>query len=816
MSFLPILLAHPDDLVDRVRHHVRYTLVKDWDRATRADLWNAFSLAAREQLIDPLLLTEKRYVERQARRVAYLSIEYLLGRALGSALVNLGLVEPWRAALQQLGLTLDDVEEFDPEPAVGNGGLGRLAACFLDSLATLGLPAHGYGINYEFGLFKQAFERGWQRERPDHWRADVYPWLIERPDEACIVPIRGRIEHGTDAHGRYSPRWTDVQLLIGVPSDMPVVGYGVRTVNVLRLYTAQPSDEFDMAIFNSGDYIRAVERKVLSETISKVLYPSDTVRHGRQLRLVQEYFLVSCALRDIVRRHDATFGTFDNFADKNAIQLNDTHPALAVAELMRILVDERAMEWDRAWETTVAVCGYTNHTLLPEALEQWSASMLGEILPRHLQIIYEINQRMLDDVRRRWPGDEGRVQRMSLVGDGADPSIRMANLAVAGSHKINGVAAIHSELVKSSLFPDFHAMWPERFTNKTNGITPRRWLLRANPRLASLITARIGDTWAADLADVGALEPWADDPATQQEFLEVKRGCKRQLARLVEATTNVELDPSWLFDIQAKRIHEYKRQLLNALHVLDLYLRILDGETPAAKRAHVFAGKAAPGYARAKLIIKFINSLAVTINADPRANQYLRVAYVPDYRVSVAEVIMTAADLSEQISTAGTEASGTGNMKFALNGALTVGTMDGANIEIAHAVGADNLFIFGLRVDEVQRQQAEGSYRPWHLYEHDARVRRVIDAIDSGRFAPDEPGLFRPLRDALLSDNERYFHLADLLPYCDAQAAASTLFTDTTTWARKALLTISRMGRFSSDRTIQEYADEIWTLKPVL
>jgi starch phosphorylase len=816
MSPHPILLARPDDLVERVRHHVRYTLVKDWDRATRADLWTAFSLAAREQLVDPLLLTEKRYVEREARRVAYLSIEFLLGRALGSALVNLGLTEPWRAALQQLGLTLDDVEEFDPEPAVGNGGLGRLAACFLDSLATLGMPAHGYGINYEFGLFKQAFERGWQRERPDHWRSDVYPWLIDRPDEASIVPFRGRIEHGTDARGHYSPRWVDMQVIMGVPADLPVVGYGVHTVNVLRLYTAQPSDEFDMAIFNSGDYIRAVERKVVSETISKVLYPSDVVRHGRELRLMQEYFLVCCALRDIVRRHESTFGTFDNFAEKNAIQLNDTHPALAVAELMRFLVDEQAMDWDRAWEMTVAVCGYTNHTLLPEALEQWPVSMLGEFLPRHLQIIFEINQRLLDSVRRRWPGDEARVQRMSLVGDGSDPSIRMANLAVTGSHRINGVAAIHSELVKSSLFPDFHAMWPERFTNKTNGITPRRWLLRANPRLASLITARIGDAWATDLADLARLEPWAEDPATQQEFLNVKRGCKESLAALVESTTNVELDPSWLFDIQAKRIHEYKRQLLNALHVVDLYLRIKDGEVPATKRAHIFAGKAAPGYVRAKLIIKFINSLAATINRDPQANQYLRVAFVPDYRVSAAEVIVTAADVSEQISTAGTEASGTGNMKFALNGALTVGTLDGANIEIAEAVGADNLFIFGLQVDEVGRQAAARSYRPWHIYEHDARVRRVVDAIDSGLLAPDEPGLFRPLRDALVSDNEQYFHLADLVQYRDAQAAASALYADSAAWARKALLTVSRMGRFSSDRTIQEYADEIWALKAVL
>ena len=804
----------PEDLVSRIRHHIHYTLVKDWNAASRTDFWHAFSLAVRDQLIDPLLATERRYRERRAKRLAYLSIEYLLGRALGSTLTNLGAIEPCREALRQVGLTLDDVDALDPEPAVGNGGLGRLAACFLDSLATLGLPAHGYGINYEFGLFRQVIENGWQRERPDHWMAEAYPWLIERTDDTCIVPLYGRVEHaGEESH--YNPRWLDVQILLGVPYDLPIVGYGMRAVNTLRLYSARPSDEFDMAIFNAGDYIRAVERKVLSETVSKVLYPSDTVRHGRELRLVQEYFLVACALRDIVRRHLATFGTIGSFSDKNAIQLNDTHPALTVAELMRILVDEQQTPWEQAWEMTVAACGYTNHTLLPEALEQWPVDLLERVLPRHLQIIYEINHRFLEDVRLRFPGDEARVQRMSLIAEGGERSVRMAHLALVGSHKVNGVAALHSDLVKRTLFPDFHAMWPERFTSKTNGVTPRRWLLQANPALARFISERIGDNWITDFPSLSRLEPWAQDEVSQDAFLAIKHRCKLRLARLVGSTTLVQPDPAWLFDIHAKRIHEYKRQLLNALHVLDLYWRIRDGEEPPAPRVHLFAGKAAPGFARAKLIIKLVNSIADLVNGDPQVRRWLRVAFVPDYRVSLAEAIMPAADLSEQISTAGTEASGTGNMKFALNGALTIGTLDGANIEIAEAVGRENLFIFGSTIDEVQRQTADGSYRPRMLYEQDARIRRVVDTLVSEWLAPDEPGIFGPIRDALLADSERYFHLADLGSYCEAQQRAALLWRDRRAWARRALLTISRMGYFSSDRTVQEYATEIWGLEAV-
>ena len=811
----PEFRCTPEDLVARVRHHVRYTLVKDWGSASRSDFWHAFSLAVRDQLIDPLLATERRYRESGARRLAYLSIEYLLGRALGSTLLNLGVLDSCREALRHVGLTLEDVEALDPEPAVGNGGLGRLAACFLDSLATLGMPAHGYGINYEFGLFRQVIENGWQRERPDHWMAEEYPWLIERPDESCIVPLYGRVEHAGEADGPYNPRWHDVQILLGVPYDMPVVGYGMRAVNTLRLYSARPSDEFDMAIFNAGDYIRAVERKVLSETVSKVLYPSDTVRHGRELRLVQEYFLVACALRDVVRRHLSVFGTIASFADRNAVQLNDTHPALAVAELMRILVDEQQVPWAEAWETTVAVCGYTNHTLLPEALEQWPVSLVARVLPRHLQIIYEINHRFLEGVRHRFPGDEARVQRMSLIAESGERSVRMAHLALVGSHKVNGVAALHSDLVRRTLFPDFHAMWPGRFTSKTNGITPRRWLLRANPALARFISERIGDDWITDLPSLSRLEPWAEDHASQDEFLAIKQQCKARLARLVGTTTLVQPDPGWLFDIQAKRIHEYKRQLLNALHVLDLYWRIRDGEEPPAPRVHLFAGKAAPGFVRAKLIIKLINSIADLVNGDPRVRPWLRVAFVPDYRVSLAEVIMTAADLSEQISTAGTEASGTGNMKFALNGALTIGTMDGANIEIAQAVGREHLFVFGLTIDEIRRQAADGSYNPRLLYQADDRVRRVVDTLVSGLLAPDEPGIFEPIRDGLLAERERYVHLADLIPYREAQHRAALLWQDRRAWARTALLTVSRMGYFSSDRTVQEYASEIWKLTPV-
>jgi glycogen phosphorylase len=811
----PLACVHPDDLVARVRHHVRYTLVKEWEAATRADLWHAFTLAAREQLADSLLQTERHYASAGTKRLAYISIEYLLGRMLGSSLLNLRLLEPWTAALASLGLSLADLEEHEPEPAVGNGGLGRLAACFLDSLATMAMPAYGYGINYEFGLFRQVFENGWQRERPDHWMNDGYPWLIEREDDACIVPLYGTIEHGTDARGAYSPRWTGMQLLIGVPSDMPIAGYGVRTVNTLRLYAARASSEFDMAIFNAGDYIRAVERKMISETVSKVLYPSDVVRRGQELRLVQEYFLVACALRDLTRRHEAAFGTFDDFAGKAAVQLNDTHPALAVAELMRFLLDEQGWAWDRAWDTTVAVCGYTNHTLLPEALEQWPVSLMAHVLPRHLQIVFEINRRLLDDVRRRWPGDDGRVQRMSLIAEGQEPRVRMAHLALAGSHAVNGVAALHSELVKASLFPDFHAMWPERFTNKTNGVTPRRWLLRANPGLSRLVTDRIGDGWIANLEDLQLLEPAADDRATRDEFLAVKRSCKASLARLVTSATGVPADPDWLFDIQAKRIHEYKRQLLNVLHVLDLYWRIKDGEMPPAPRLHVFAGKAAPGYQRAKLVIKLVHAAADLVNHDREVSRWLRVAFLPNYRVSQAEVIVPAADLSEQISTAGTEASGTGNMKFALNGALTMGTWDGANIEIAEHVGLDNLFVFGLRVEEVQAQLRDGSYRPWFIYEHDARVRRVVDTLTSGQLAPAEPGIFAPIRDTLLSDNERYFHLADLLQYREIQQRATVEWRESHAWARKALLTVARMGWFSADRTVREYAEGIWGIRAV-
>ena len=802
--------------IDRaIRRHVRYSLGRDLadeppaERA--APLYQALALALRDQLVDRMLATEARYERHDAKRLYYLSMEFLMGRALGNTLCNLGFTDAAAQALLGLGVDLDEVRDAEPDAALGNGGLGRLAACFLDSLATLGLAGYGYGINYEYGLFRQSIVRGEQRERPDNWLATPTPWQIARPDQACVVPLYGRIEHGTDRDGHYNPMWLDWQVIVGVPHDMPIVGYGGHTVNVLRLYAARASDEFDMAIFNSGDYQRAVEQKMRSETISKVLYPSDATDAGRELRFIQEYFFVACAVRDIVRRYLQRQRGFDAFADKVAIQLNDTHPALAVAELMRMLIDEYHLPWDQAWRTTVATLGYTNHTLLPEALERWPVSLFERVLPRHLQIVHEINQRFLDQVAERWPGDGERRARMSIIeGDGGQ--VRMANLAIVGSHAVNGVSALHSELVRSALVPDFAALWPERFSNKTNGITPRRWLLKANRGLAALISDAIGDGWIGDLDQLRRLEPLAADPAFQDAFRAVKRANKERLAALAVETVRTPLDPQALFDVQAKRIHEYKRQLLMLMGIVHAYLRLVeDGEAPAAPRACVFAGKAAPGYWAAKQIIQLINDVGRVVNADPRAHDRLAVAFLPDYRVSLAERIVPAADLSEQISTAGMEASGTGNMKFALNGALTIGTLDGANIEIGEAVGWDNIFIFGFRTEQIQHLRA-GGYRPRDYYEADPRIQRVLDAIGGDRFAT--PGAFAWLRDALL-EHDPYFHLADLGPYLDAQDAVGAVYGDPAEWTRRAILNVARMGPFSSDRTIQEYAREIWHLEPV-
>ena len=804
-------------LADDVRFHLKYSIGKEPDAAAPSDLCRALSLAVRQRLTDVRLDTERRYVERDVKRVYYLSMEFLIGRSLENNLLNLGLRDEAEKLLQERKSSLDAVLPQERDAALGNGGLGRLAACFLDSLATLGMPGFGYGIHYEFGLFKQELVNGEQRERPDHWFAHDSPWIVEHVDEACLVPVYGHVEHQVDRAGNYNPMWLGWKVLVGVPHDLPIVGWDGRTVNVLRLYAARASDEFDMQIFNDGDYFKAVEQKAASETISKVLYPSDSVAAGRELRLVQEYFLVACAVRDIVRRYTKAHASFDEFPSKVAIQLNDTHPALTVAELMRLLVDEESLDWDKAWEITRATLGYTNHTLLPEALEKWSVPLMEKVLPRHLQLIYEINRRFLDEVGLLWPGDDARKREMSIVEEGDPKQIRMAYLSIVGSHSVNGVAALHSELVKSALVPRFHEMWPERFNNKTNGVTPRRWLLGANPGLASLITEAIGPGWVTDMGRLRALDALADDAAFQERFAAVKRRNKVRLAALVRSLVRVKIDPDSLFDVQIKRIHEYKRQLLLVLHVIHHYFRIVeDGDESGPPRTYLFAGKAAPGYVTARRIIRLINAVGDVIRKDPRTKGRIEVVFLPDYRVSLAEAIVPAADLSEQISTAGKEASGTGNMKLSMNGALTIGTLDGANVEIREEVGAENFFLFGLTAPEVERMRRDHSWDPWGVYQADPRVRRVMDSLAGDLFCPWHAGHFLPLFRRILGEGDEYFHLADFASYEDAHQLAGETFQDPAAWRAMAIRNVARMGKFSSDRTIQEYADDVWGVAPSL
>jgi starch phosphorylase len=805
------------DLQQAVERHARYSLGKDWHDLSTRDRFNAVALAVRDRLIDLMLETEDRYSRHDSKRLYYLSIEFLIGQSLANNLRNLGLRETCAEALKNLGADLDAIEQTEPDAALGNGGLGRLAACFLDSLATLGMPGYGYGINYEYGLFRQEIDNGYQREKPDNWLAQSSPWQIARPDESCVIPVYGKIEHSVDRHGAYNPMWLDWKVLVGVPHDMPIAGYGGRTVNCLRLYSARSSHDFDMGIFNDGDYFRAVRQKIDSETISKVLYPSDAIVAGQELRLVQEYFLVACTLRDIIRRFEQNHTSYAEFPSKVAIQLNDTHPAITVAELMRTLVDEKNLDWDDAWAITQATLGYTNHTLLPEALEKWPVPLLEFVLPRHLQIIYEINRRFLDRVLAAYPGDQDRLSHMSLIEESTAKQVRMANLAIVGSHSINGVAELHTELLKSSLVPDFYQLWPERFNNKTNGITQRRWLLNANPGLADLIRRTIGDDWITDLDRLRELEDSVGNNCFQAEFCRVKRANKERLAKVIFETSRVKVNPGSLFDIQAKRIHAYKRQLLNVMHIVHEYLSLIeDGRQPVVPRTYIFAGKAAPGYWLAKQIIKLIHNVGRVVNNDSRSRDWMKVAFIPDYRVSLAEKIIPAADLSEQISTAGKEASGTGNMKFALNGALTIGTLDGANIEICEAVGPENIFIFGLKAPEVRAMREQRSYHPADYCDHDPAVRRVVDELASNRFCPNEPGLFAWVRQMLLDDNDEYFHVADLRPYIDAQEKAASSFVDRTAWTRMAILNVARVGKFSSDRTVREYARDIWHIEPVL
>ena len=809
------LLPDVAGLEESIQRHARYSLGKAWRDLSPRDRFAAVALAVRDRMLDLSFETEERYRQQDSKRLYYLSIEFLIGQSLANNLLNLGMREACRQALRNLGADLDEIEAGEPDAALGNGGLGRLAACFLDSLATLGMPGYGYGINYEYGLFKQEIDAGYQREKPDNWLAESTPWQIHRPDEACVVPVYGRVEHAVDRAGAYNPMWMDWKILIGTPYDMLIPGYGGRTVNFLRLYSARSSHDFDMGIFNDGDYFKAVEQKIASETISKVLYPSDTVVAGQELRLVQEYFLVACTLRDIVRRFEQSHTSFRDFSRKVAIQMNDTHPALTVAELMRILIDEKNLEWEEAWETAQATLAYTNHTLLPEALEKWPVSLLEHVLPRHLQIIYEINRRFLERAAASYPGDQDRLSRVSLIEESTPKQVRMANLAIVGSHSINGVAAIHTQLLETSLVPDFYRLWPERFNSKTNGITQRRWLLAANPALADLIRGAIGEGWITDLSQLRGLEKCAGDAGFQDQFLRVKRANKERLAKIIRDSSRIKPDLESLFDIQAKRIHIYKRQLLNVLHIIHEYLSLVeDGRPPAVPRTYVFAGKSAPGYWMAKQVIKLIHNVSRVVNNDARASHWMKVAFVPDYRVSLAEKIIPAADLSEQISTAGTEASGTGNMKFALNGALTIGTMDGANIEIREEVGPENIFIFGLKANEVQALRH--AYRPREYNDRDPRIRRVVDALQSNLFCRDEPDLFAWIYRMLMDGSDSFLHLADFGSYLNVQEQAARAFENPSAWARMAILNVARMGKFSSDRAIRDYARDIWDISPAL
>ncbi len=806
----------PHSLRDALLRHLKYSLGKEFRSKTTRDIYLALTLSLRDRLLEKLLETEARFQAADAKRLYYLSMEFLIGRSLGSNLTNLDLFEACRTALTDLGVDLEEVREQETDAALGNGGLGRLAACFLDSLATLDYPGFGYGIHYEYGLFRQEINNGYQKEKPDHWLTKAGPFQIEREEESCIIPIYGHIEHVLDLNGNYNPMWMDWRVIIGVPHDIPIVGFGAKTVNYLRLYAATPSSDFDIQIFNAGDYFRAVEQKIKSETVSKILYPSDTFDTGKELRLVQEYFLVACSLRDIIRRYLNTHQGFDDFPDKVNIQMNDTHPALAVAELMRILVDEHSLEWQTAWRITQKTLAYTNHTLLSEALEKWPVGLLEHVLPRHLQIIYEINHRFLDEIAALWPEDTDRLRRMSLIEEGAEKQVRMAHLAIVGSHSVNGVSALHTELIKTSLVPDFFARWPERFNNKTNGITQRRWLLKANPLLADLLSQTVGSEWVTNLSHLKRLEPFADDPAFQDRFRKIKLANKKHLAKIIYQTTRVKINPDSRFDIHAKRIHEYKRQLLNVMHIMHEYFCIVeDGIEPAVPKTYIFAGKAAPGYWAAKQIIKLIHNVGNVIHKDRRVKDRLKVVFIPDYRVSLAEKIIPAAEVSEQISTAGTEASGTGNMKFALNGALTIGTLDGANVEMLEEVGEDNIYIFGLKTGEVQEMKQTGTYRPLNFYHEQDSIRRVMDAFWDNRFCPQEPGLFRWLYHHILEKGDPYFHLADFLSYSRIHETADADYLQIPVWNRKAILNVARMGKFSSDRTISEYARQIWDLAPV-
>ncbi|MBN8510027.1 MAG: glycogen/starch/alpha-glucan phosphorylase [Burkholderiales bacterium] len=782
--------------------------------ASDADYQLALSYMVRDRMLQRWISTAAAYTAQGARTIAYLSAEFLMGPHLGNNLINLGILPVVREAMTELGLDLDEMLGAEVEPGLGNGGLGRLAACYIDSMATLGLPALGYGIRYEHGIFHQAIEDGWQVEKTDRWLANANPWELMRPEWTVEVRLGGHTERWTDADGREHVRWVGGRVVHGIPYDTPILGYRTNTANTLRLFRAEAPEAFDLDCFNRGDYFGAVNRKTVSENVTKILYPNDETIQGKTLRLEQQFFFVSCALQDMLRIMRTQRLPLERFHEKFAIQLNDTHPAVAVAELMRLLVDEHRMEWLPAWEITRRSFGYTNHTLLPEALERWPMPLFQRVLPRHLEIIFRINGAFLAQVRAAFPGDEALAARLSLIDEHGERHVRMAHLACVGSHTINGVAALHSRLLERDVLRDFHALWPAKFTNVTNGVTPRRFVALSNPRLSALITEAIGDGWLKDLEQLRRLEPLADDAAFRARWREIKRENKRVLAARLLSATGVAADPDSIFDIQVKRLHEYKRQHLAVLHVVDLYRRLCaDPGLEIAPRTFVFGGKAAPAYHAAKLIIKLIHSVAEVVNADPAVRGLIKVVFLPNFNVGIGQDVYPAAEVSEQISTAGKEASGTGNMKFAMNGALTVGTLDGANVEIRDAVGADNFFLFGLSVDEVEALWARG-YRPQEWLARNERLRGAVELIGSGRFGRGDPQLFRPLLDGLIH-HDPYLLFADFDSYVDCQQRVNDAYLDAERWTRMSILNSARSGRFSSDRAVAEYAARIWRAAPV-
>jgi glycogen phosphorylase len=781
--------------------------------ATTYDQYYALALTVRDRVLQRTVESIDTYGGANARRVAYLSAEYLPGPHLANNLLNLDIIEPTREALRSLDINLDEIIAQEEEPGLGNGGLGRLASCFMDSLASVEVPAIGYGIRYEFGIFDQVIRDGWQSEITDKWLRGGNPWEIARPETAYQVKFGGRTESYQDKDGCSHVRWIPETEVKGIAYDTPITGYAVGTCDILRLWKAEAIESFDFTAFNHGDYYRAVQDKMVSENITKVLYPNDEVAAGKELRLKQQFFFSSCSLQDMLRIHALLGGTPESFHEKWAVQLNDTHPAIAVAELMRLLVDEHALDWDKAWNVTRGTFAYTNHTLLPEALEKWSVDLFARLLPRHLEIIYEINRRFLDEVRSKFPGDDARTARLSLIDESGPRSVRMAHLATVGSHAVNGVAQLHSELLKETVLRDFAGLWPEKFCNVTNGVTPRRFVALSNPRLTQLITSRIGDGWLKDLNQLRQLEQSANDTEFQDRWRDVKLANKRRLATIIEERTGIAVAPESLFDVLVKRIHEYKRQHLAALHIITLYLRLRrDPQADVPARTFIFGGKAAPGYFLAKRIIKLINAIGELVNVDPAVRGRLKVVYFPDFNVKNAQFVYPAANLSEQISTAGKEASGTGNMKFALNGALTIGTLDGANVEIREEAGAENFFLFGLTAKEVEKLKASG-YRPRDHYEKNNALREVIDFIASGALGRGDAELFRPIVENLL-DHDPFLLLVDYQSYVDAQDRVSALWRDPREWTRKSILNTARMGKFSSDRSIRDYCERVWNIKP--